>query len=283
MSADLTDFSPQSPAAERALGVDVSHWNDYVDFAALRAGGVCFAVVKISQGSQLRDGRRIQHVNAARRAGLLTGGYHWCDPNHDPAAQVENFLRAAEGLELDFCAVDVEQYWRDWEEWQNGKISRLVPPAVISRCARQTAETIARHTARPTLIYTRTTFVQAYAAPMQDWLADWDVWLAQYPYPRGKVSVDWPTLHREHLPRTFAPALPRGVRDWRMWQFSGDRFILPGGGGQPLDLNWFNGSPADLRRWCGAPAENCPPPAPPLEEMVRRLWAAHPELHLEKR
>ncbi|MEW6180236.1 MAG: glycoside hydrolase family 25 protein [Chloroflexota bacterium] len=271
-----------TPPAGRALGVDVSHWNDFVDFAALREGGVCFAVVKISQGSQLQDGRRIQHGSAARRAGLLTGGYHWCDPTHDPTRQVENFLRAAEGLQLDFCAVDVEQYWADWREWSSRNITRLVPPGQISRCARQVSEGIARRTGKPTLIYTRTTFVQAYAAPMQDWLAEWPLWLAQYPYPRGKLSVDWPALRREHLPHTFTPALPRGVKDWRMWQFSGDRFILPGGGGQPLDLNWFNGGLSDLRAWCGLDAPACPPPPPPLEEMVRLLWAAHPELHLEK-
>ncbi len=272
-----------APPAERALGVDVSHWNDFVDFEALSAAGVSFAAVKISQGSQLRDGRRIQHGNAARRAGLLTGGYHWCDPTHDPDRQVENFLRAGEGLELDFCAVDVEQHWRDWDEWSRRKITRLLPPAQISRCARLVSEGIARRTGKPTLIYTRTTFVQAYAAPMLDWLAEWDLWLAQYPYPRGRLTLDWQTLRSQHLPQTFAPALPRGAKGWRVWQFSGDRFILPGGGGQPLDLNWFNGRVSDLRAWCGLTGATARPPQPPLEEMVRRLWAAHPELHLEKR
>lgn len=282
MNEPMAEPRPNTPPDERALGVDVSHWNDFVDFAMLSTAGVAFAVVKISQGSQLRDGRRSQHLNAARRAGLLTGGYHWCDPTNDAARQVENFLRAGEDLELDFCAVDVEQYWRDWEEWVNRKITRVLPPAEISRCARLVAEGIARRTAKPTLIYTRTTFVQAYAAPMLDWLAEWEVWLAQYPYPRGRLTEEWQSLQREHLPRAFSPALPRGVKNWRMWQFSGDRFILPGSGGQPIDLNWFNGSLSDLRTWCGLAALPARPPCPPLEEMVRRLWAAHPDLHLEK-
>ncbi len=279
MSAQPAESTATIRPAERALGVDVSHWNDVVDFETLSRGGVSFAVVKISQGSQLRDGRRIQHHAAARRAGLLTGGYHWCDPTHDPAAQVENFLRASDGLELDFFAVDVEQYWRDWNEWSARKITRCLPPAQISRCARQVAEGIARHTAKPTLIYTRATFVQAYAAPMLEWLGQWEVWLAQYPYPRGRLSVDWETLRRDHLPVALAPNLPRGVRDWRLWQFSGDRFILPGSNHQPIDLNWYNGSLNDLRAWCGLAGAAQPPSPPALEEMVRRLWAAHPELH----
>ncbi|MEW6505665.1 MAG: glycoside hydrolase family 25 protein [Chloroflexota bacterium] len=282
MDNPKTEPRPVIPPAERALGVDVSHWNDFVDFETLSAAGVSFAVVKISQGSQLRDGRRIQHASAARRAGLLTGGYHWCDPTHDPDRQVENFLRASEDVDLDFCAVDVEQHWRDWEEWTSRKITRILPPALISRSARLVSEGIARRTAKPVLIYTRTTFVQTYAAPMLEWLAEWDLWLAQYPYPRGRLTLDWSTLRREHLPQAFNPALPPRSATWRMWQFSGDRFVLPGAGGQPLDLNWFNGSLNDLRIWCGLAGVPVLP-QPSLEEMVRRLWAAHPDLHLEKR
>lgn len=270
------------PEAGRALGVDVSRWNGGLDFAALKAGGVSFVIFKVSQGREMHDVMRLSHNRFARDAGLICGVYHWCDPNHDPQAQVDNFVRATQGLSFDFCAVDVEQHWSDWREWAASKISAAVPAAQISRCARQTAEGIRQATRRPTLIYTRRTFIEAHAAPMLEWLPGWDVWLAQYPYPRGRVTLTWQVLLGEHLPLGLQPALPQGCAGWRFWQFSGDRFILPGSGGRPIDLNFFNGDEQALRAWCRAEVK--PPPAAAsagltLEERVRRLWDAHPDLH----
>lgn len=275
-------ISAASPQSGRALGVDVSRWNGGLDFAALKAGGVSFAIIKVSQGREMHDVLRLSHNRFAHDAGLICGVYHWCDPCHDPQAQVDNFTRAVQGLHFDFCAVDVEQHWSDWREWAASKISTAVPAAQISRCARLVAEGIRQATRRPTLIYTRRTFIEAHAAPMLEWLPGWDLWLAQYPYPRGRLSLTWQALLGEHLPKGLQPALPQGCAGWRFWQFSGDRFILPGSGGRPIDLNFFNGDEAALRAWCRAEVQ--PPPSAAcagltLEERVRRLWEAHPDLH----
>jgi hypothetical protein len=56
--------------------------------------------------------------------------------------------------------------------------------------------------------------------------------------------------------------------------------VLPGTGGSPIDLNFFNGSLDELKAWCGlAPVEEEPMGELSLAEQVRLLWEMHPELH----
>ena len=73
--------------------------------------------------------------------------------------------------------------------------------------------------------------------------------------------------------------LPAGCREWRFWQFSADKFSLPGAR-SPLDLNFFNGTYEQLKEWCHQEMVT-PPPAVTLEPevMLARLWAAHPEIN----
>ena len=66
-----------------------------------------------------------------------------------------------------------------------------------------------------------------------------------------------------------------------MWQFSGDKFVLPGVS-TALDLNFFHGSEKELREWLGLDVEVSQPIEYDFESMVRLLWQAHPELHKQE-
>jgi len=258
-----------------ALGVDVSRWQAMVDWKRLRAAGVSFAIIKASQGTTLVDNLLRVHFNGAKAAGLVTGVYHWIDPTLPARQQVDHFLKACAGLNFDFTALDVEQYWQSWQEWARGSIVTRVPPARISQNAREAAEVLRTATKSPVVIYTRASFVRDYAPPMQTWLPAWPLWLAHYPYPKGQISLSWESLLENHLPQIAAPTLPPNCESWRFWQFSGDRLVLPGVSGA-LDVNFFNGSEADLRAWTGK-NEN-PQPVLTDSEKLERLWRAHPGL-----
>lgn len=259
------------------LGVDVSRWQRKVDWNTLRAAGVSFAIIKASQGTVLRDPLLRAHFSEAQGAGLVTGVYHWLDPMHPAGRQIDHFMEVCGGLNFDFAALDVEQYWQYWQEWVEHRIVRCIPPERISACAREAAETLRAAVKKPVVIYTRASFVHMYAEPMQDWLGGWPLWLAHYPYPRGRVNLTWETFERDHRPKIEGPNLPPGASSWHFWQFSGDRFVLPGAN-TPLDLNFFNGSEDQLRAWCNA--ESVPAVEVTDEEKLRRLWESHPELRL---
>jgi lysozyme len=258
-----------------ALGVDVSRWQRTVEWNTLRDAGVSFAVVKASQGTRLIDPLLRTHLEGARSVGMVTGVYHWADPTQPARDPVDHFLRVSSGLAYDFAALDVEQEWQSWQEWAAKKVIRRLLPEQISSHARETAEMLRAAANKPVLLYTRPSFVKDYALPMQYWLPEWPLWLAYYPYPSSRVYVTWEDLIQRHLPKIAGPKLPPGGTDWRIWQFSADRFVLPGVSG-PLDLNFYHGSEADLRAWIGKP--HAAAPGLSDAEKLARLWQAHPEL-----
>ena len=58
-------------------GVDVSVWNDDVDWKLLKENGVEFAIVRCSYGRNYADENFLQNVNGAHAAGMLVGAYHY--------------------------------------------------------------------------------------------------------------------------------------------------------------------------------------------------------------
>jgi len=258
------------------LGIDVSHWQPGVDWGLLFGNGVRFAVVKASQGSYGRDPSLRSHAVGAGAAGMLVGLYVWFDPGCSPEATLRNFLAASEGLAFDFVAVDVEQYWKDWREWAQQKITRFYSGREISEGSRKLVQLLKQATGKRVVVYSRASFIREYAPEMESWLVGEDLWMAMYPYASGRVSVSWDVLKEKLLPRIQSPALPKGCGEWVMWQFSGDKFLLPGVS-TAVDLNFFNGNLSGMRVWLGLPVEIGEVEIS-LENKVRVLWEGHPEL-----
>ena len=263
------------------LGVDVSSWQTKVDWKLLYDAGVRFAICKVTQGNYIFDRMVREHVQGAKEAGMVVGLYHWHDPLNNVKSQLDFIKMCLSGLEYDFFALDVEQYWADWTEWRTGVITKKLGATTISVSSHQLATDIRNFSGKKTVIYTRASFVKEYAPSMQVWLKDWDLWLAHYPYRVGRVSLSWEELLRGNLPQIAGPSLPPNCRDWKFWQFSGDKFVLPGVN-SALDLNFFHGSEKELRVWAGIEQGDGVPVAVDFETMVRLLWQAHPELHKQE-
>ena len=122
------------------LGVDVSSWQSTVHWEKLHANGVRFAIIKAAQGSYRQDPLCPAHLKAAQATGMICGVYHWMDPGCTVDAQISNLKHRLNRQEYSFLALDVEQYWSDWGEWQQGMISKRYTGKQISDCARACAE-----------------------------------------------------------------------------------------------------------------------------------------------
>lgn len=236
------------------LGIDVSRYQKTIDWALLKSKGVEFVVIKAISGNYLQDPKFSDHVAGANAAGLIVGAYHWCDPLVGAGSQAQYFLNAIQGKPIKFLAADMEQQWASWQEWQNRNITQLLSPTQISENGRQIVGYWRQRSQLPVVVYTRTSFITNYAQPALSWLKDYPVWLAWYPFRAGTVSVTW-----ESFAQSYAPAsdtgmrLPTGVNRWTFWQFSGDKFRLPGVD-TLVDVNYFNGDLNALRQWVGLPA-----------------------------
>lgn len=233
------------------LGIDISHWQDKVDFPLLKSEGIEFCICKASQGEHYQDPTFARHAEGAHNAGMIVGAYHWADPTQDDWGQIENFLNATDDHPISFAMVDVEQYWADWSEYPKN-ITKKIPPQRIEANAKNLLQKIDDE--YPTLLYTRLSFCREYAGGILDWIKFWPTCLAQYPYKKGRVSVSWADFKANHLPKISGPTLPPGVSEWQFWQFTGDKFLLPGvlnSAGKPsaLDVDYFNGSLDELENF----------------------------------
>jgi lysozyme len=73
--------------------VDVSNNNGRVDFRAVKAAGARGVWIKVTEGTSFVDPDYRANREAAQRAGLQVGGYHFAHAANHPGAEVDFFLR----------------------------------------------------------------------------------------------------------------------------------------------------------------------------------------------
>ena len=256
------------------LGIDVSSYQPNVDYNLLYSKGVRFVIIKATQGTYLRDKTIDSHFQAAQKAGMMIGFYHWHDPSKWDASQADYYLSTVEQYKYHFTCLDVEQFWSDWSTWPRSPQVGFTPNR-ISESARTIANRLKEQTARPVVIYTRPTFIMDYASPMLEWINDFPVWYATYPFKAGGESLSWEefALRLPDPTRTgpfFPTRFPAIKRTWLFWQFTGDKFTLPGCA-SALDVNYFNGDLPALHKFCGVVPEEEVQPALTVEQRLSRL------------
>ena len=170
-------------------GIDVSHHQGPIDWAALPQQGVDFAYIKATEGGDFRDRRFAANWAGARQAGISRGAYHFFTLCRSGAEQAANFI-AAVPLEPDALppAVDLEYF---------GNCSaRLSPEAFHAELADFIAR-VEAHYRKPVLLYLTEEFDVAYGV---------------------SARVRRPLWLRSLV---FEPDF--GSRPWRIWQVSNFR------------------------------------------------------------
>src|SRR5437879_4555918 len=79
-------------AAARMSGVDVSHFQQEIDWIQVRRVGVAFAFIKATEGINVFDARFNQNWRNAKAARVLRGAYHLFRPQLEAEAQAHCFL-----------------------------------------------------------------------------------------------------------------------------------------------------------------------------------------------
>lgn len=191
------------------MGVDVSSYQEDVDFLRLARQGVRFAYVKATEGAEHQDPSFSEKWSAAAAADVPAGAYHYFNYGVSGVVQAQNFI-ATVG-ELDSArlipAVDMELTTAEVKD----------PPeveAVVAGLRAFLAVVEERYGVKP-MIYAQ-----------QDY---WDKYLARdfSDYPRWVRNV-------------FYPAYLGAGDGWYVWQYH-DRGVLEGYSGEKyIDLNVVN-------------------------------------------
>ena len=190
------------------LGIDISHWQDKVDFELLKSEGIEFCICKATQGDYLVDDHFVQHVTGAAAAGMIVGAYHWADPISNDDAQVKLFLETITGgAPVQFAMIDEEQHWASWAEYRARKITRIIPAQRIEENARRMLNMV--QPVLQTVLYSRYSFLVERAAGVLHWINQWAAMWAQYPYKQGRETITWAAF-KKRLPKVESLKLPPG-------------------------------------------------------------------------
>ena len=205
-------------------GIDVSHYQEEIDWKKVKDSGVSFAIIKASEGSSDIDPMFETNFRGAVDAGILPGTYHFYLPLLDAAAQAAHYLsviREVTGNQacLPPC-IDIE--------------TAGVTRAAMNTGVQTFMQAISSDEQKG-MIYTSNGFWSTYLpSPVLsgnhlkfadvDWALEYPLWLAHY-------TTGWPS-------QVYPWA------GWTFWQYSSGGKVA----GIParVDLNLFNGSLADL-------------------------------------
>lgn len=108
------DFSPRSVSGEQVRkGIDVSQWQEEIDWAAVAASGVEFAYIRVGvrgwglPGTLMKDSNYAENIKNAQANGILVGAYIFSQAiTVDEAIdEADHLLALLEGYEMDLPMV----------------------------------------------------------------------------------------------------------------------------------------------------------------------------------
>lgn len=254
-----------------ALIIDASKYQYFLDPAELAANNIAAVIHKFSQGAYEVKSRDIdpcymEREVSLRNAGVDIGAYHWVDPIYSAMAQYDWIMARLEKYSANPSSfwLDIEQYWADWSNYR-----KILSSKKISDVTKTLAEKLTANLDIPVGIYTRTSFIKGYSTEILKWVHKYPLWLANWLWNAGVEKMDsWEEFRKYKLPPDNAlPELPANLGVYTLWQFTGDRFRLPGIYARnrvqsPVDINLFNGSKTDYLHWLQGNYLPKPPTAP---------------------
>ena len=165
-------------SASTVLGVDVSEYQQEIDWAQVKSAGMDFAMVRLGyrgygSGELHTDGRCIENLQQAAEAGLRVGAYFFSQAVTEQEAreEAEYVLRILDGRSLEYPVV------YDWEYINSEARTAQVSAETVTACARAFCETIAQAGYRPMIYFNPD---HARHRMHLEQLTDFDFWLAQY-------------------------------------------------------------------------------------------------------
>lgn len=222
--ADPVDWPGLRPESFAVHGIDISRWQEGIDWPRARDAGVSFVFMKATEGGDLRDPRIVEHWNEAAAAGVPAGAYHFwyhCTPAR---TQAEWFIANVPRLPGALPPV-LDMEWTPFSP-----TCTVRPPAAEVRGRMEEFLTIVtRHYGTRPIVYTTPDFYDDMGFAN---VTGEDFWL--------RATATDPTSRYRRS-------------DWRFWQYSGTG-LVPGIQGE-VDLNVFNGSAALWRQWVAARAQ----------------------------
>jgi GH25 family lysozyme M1 (1,4-beta-N-acetylmuramidase) len=194
-------------------GIDISHWQDTIDWPAVKGDGVEFALAKATEATDYVDPTFDTNRAEAKAAGIAFGAYHFFRSDEDPTVQAQHFATTLGSVEVGEISPVLDLETADGEGGTT----------IVER-ALTFLEVLESLTGRVPIIYTSPSFYESTLdAPAS--LGAYPLWIANW--------------------ETSCPTVPTTWADWSVWQYT-DSGSVNGIGG-PVDRDQFDGTVAELQ------------------------------------
>ena len=212
--SELEQAATVCGAGPTVKGIDVSYYQGTIDWARVKADGVKYAFIRVSDGVNTIDTKFETYWAQSRANGILHGAYQFFRPNQDPIAQAELFLDKIGGaLQADDLppVIDIEAA---------GGLS----PAQVAANAKQWIDHVEAALGVKPIIYSGFYF-----------------WRDQVGAPA--YGAEHPYWHAQYT-SAECPNIPAPWTKWAFWQYTSSGRVDGITGN--VDVNRFDGTEAQL-------------------------------------
>lgn len=232
------------------LVADGSLWDDHINAAELKAGGVVSWIMGLYKGKYNSTRKTYDlHPNCLRiidqavKGGLLLQGYYYYYPEYDPRSEADWLLQMR-----DYYDLPVKFMWVDAED-AKAAMSMLMR----SEKYRQFTGYVKADFPN-TGLYTNNNFIVTYAPAMKDWIGQYPQWVPHYGWqPAKEQLISWADFKAKWVPLpadSLDATDPLNGLDYNIilhpsqtnvvgHQFTGDIFHLPGVYSQYSWIPWW--------------------------------------------
>jgi lysozyme len=196
-------------------GIDVSSYQDTIDWTTAKATGLAFAITRISDGSAL-DSQFATNWSGMKSAGLVRGAYQFFEPGQSPTTQAMIVVSAVGMLGTGDLPVTADM------EVTGGESAATIVANLQTWMA-----AVKAGTGKTPMIYTAEGF--------------WDGSVASSSFSANPLwAANWGVT---------CPDTATGWSAWSFWQYSDSGTVS--GVPDAVDLDEYNGSLADLQAFAG--------------------------------
>ena len=209
---------PNGVARPTLPGIDISRYQQKIDWGAVATSGVQFCFIKATEGARDVDASFKAHWEGAGTAGLMRGAYHFFRPQIPVSTQADLFAHTLGQLQPGDLppALDLEGT-AGWVE---------IPPADRAPLALNMLQAVEARLGVTPIVYMSPWFATDMLKSTPT-LALFPIWIAQYTDAQS-------------------PTIPKPWNTWTFWQHSQSGRV-PGISSGSVDLDRFQGSLDDLK------------------------------------
>jgi GH25 family lysozyme M1 (1,4-beta-N-acetylmuramidase) len=206
-------------------GIDVSDFDDFVNWQQVRSAGYSFAFAKATEGGTFRADTFPGNWRRMQGSGIIRGAYHFFRPLVNSDTQARNFLdyvASVDPIQHDDLppALDLEHFpesvGRQWASISKAeRVSRV----------KEWIDIVENEIKRKPIIYTSFGFWDGFMSGVRDF-SNYPLWVA-------------------HYTNNSKPLIPNEWSTWTFWQYT-DTTEVPGIPTPDEDGDRFNGSLSEL-------------------------------------